>query len=108
MGDFTGFYKAPEWELNLSITLGRTPINSNNPFDPLKVAGYFRAPQFTGKLHITTSTYDFYTNRMALSYDEDGVLVIQPNANGTVGVRRISNVYGSPLQSYKFETFVQK
>lgn len=108
MSDFSGLYKAPEWDLNLAISLGRTPINSNNPFDPLKVAGYLRAPMFTGKMPITASTYDFYTNRMALSYGDDGILVIEPKGNGSVNVRRISNVYGSPLQNFNFENFIQR
>jgi hypothetical protein len=63
---------------------------------------------FTGKMPITASTYDFYTNRMALSYDDDGILVIEPKSNGSVNVRRISNVYGSPLQSFNFENFIQR
>lgn len=105
MHDFTGFYTAPEWELNLSISLGRTPINSNNPFDPLKVAGYLRAPMFTGKLPITASSYDFFTNRMSLTYENEGQLIVRPGGNGTMLVRRISNIYGSPLQSYAFEAY---
>jgi hypothetical protein len=108
IGDFSGLYKAPEWDLNLAISLGRTPINSNNPFDPLKVAGYLRAPIFTGKMPITSSTYDFYTNRMALTYGDDGILVIEPKSNGSLNIRRISNVYGSPLQSFNFENFIQR
>lgn len=108
MGDFSGLYKAPEWDLNLAITLGRTPINSNNPFDPLKVAGYLRAPMFTGKMPITSSTYDFYTNRMAVTYEDDGILVLEPRNDGSVNVRRISNVYGSPLQKFNFEKFIER
>lgn len=108
MHDFSGFYQAPDWELKLAISLGRNPINSNNPFDPLKVGGYLRAPKFTGKLPITGSTYDFFSNRMALFYGDDGVLVLRTGPQGKIQMRRISNIYGSRLQSYQFEDFVQK
>ena len=106
--DFSGLYSAPEWQVSLSVSLGRTPINSNNPFDPLKIGGYLRNPVLTGKMPLTLSSYDFYTGRMSVAYGQRGTLLILPGVDNEMNIRRISNIYGSPLQEYSFERFMRK
>jgi hypothetical protein len=68
-----GYDESP-LDLNIQVVQDRTPINSENPFFPLNITGYYQYRTFTPIIAISGGTYDFYTGRISFG---DGKFVGQ-------------------------------
>lgn len=75
----SGHYESQHLKMEFSARLGRTPVNTENPFYPLVLGGHIYYKQgFLPKIPITGGSFDFYTGRMAI-LAEDGERVIVGN-----------------------------
>lgn len=104
----SGTYDEPTWSLKLMTFQARTPLNSENPFFPLNIAGTLRLKNdlFESNESIKGGSYDFYTGKISLQWKYEGWksegLVVGWHTNDKEMIlRTISNEFGSVLQEYQ-------
>ena len=101
-------YDSPNIELVTNVLPGGAAAGSENPFSPLKFAGYFWFKAgFAKRIHIVSSSYDFYTGRIALitdSSDRAATGFVDPRT-GALRIFWPSNRYGNILKNFEYEEF---
>lgn len=84
-----------DWDLDLDIFMDRTPPNTENPFFPMTFIGFIRGiGGFTANMPVTGGSYDFYTGKLAVFYDDERVLVGKQTP-GDLRLRIISKGFGT-------------
>jgi hypothetical protein len=95
--------------LNLIVNRDRAPLNSDNPFFPLNIKGWiWRKSGVIARESILTSSYDFYTGRIALLYGQDEVIGGVMKMNSTAKLRRLGGGFGTFMQSFELVPFKKK
>ncbi len=97
--------------LELNVLRDRGPLNSDNPFIPLNIKGWiWRRSGLTEKDTIATSSYDFYTGRVALLYGKDKVVtgLINLTSGSPAKLRRLGGDFGTFMQSFDLVPFRKK
>jgi hypothetical protein len=105
MNALAGFYKGPQWDINLVVELGQTPFNSDNPFHPLTFSGWtvFRSLGF--RVSILDGSYDFYTGKVGLILSDGSDIVGVRNQSGEFHLKKVNHLFGTPLKSFDLDKY---
>lgn len=99
--------------VNMKVTQGRGPLNSDNPFYPLAINGYVWTKSHTlKKLPIVEGSYDFYTGRLGFVFGEGDELrnyIGQMNGTNELPIfKRMGGGFGTVMQSFYDEQYLRK
>lgn len=103
MDSITAYYdNIDNFDMDLRVFHGRTPPNTENPFFPLDIGGWFRYRYAGGGQRHTVSggSYDFYTGKIGFERGTNRWNIGTRLNNQQMNLRTISNVYGSVIQNY--------
>jgi hypothetical protein len=103
LSPLTAYYdNIDNFDMNIQIFHGRTPPNTENPFFPLDIGGWFRYRYDGGgpRHPISGGSYDFYTGKIGFERGNNRWSIGKRRSNQQINLRTISNVYGSILQDY--------
>ncbi len=101
MTGLTGEYKNSTWFISLAARLGRTPINTDNPFFPLQLEGFVGPNnRFFRKDDIQRGSYDFYTGKFALLYDNNYLLTGTRFQDGNFSLSYVANKFAVLAQNF--------
>jgi hypothetical protein len=96
----SAFYDENVFEMNLKVFHGSTPPNTENPFFPLNIGGWFRMKAGGAREGIKGGSYDFYTGKIGFERNDDRWTIGHRPDNSRFYMRTISNVYGSVMQDF--------
>ena len=96
----SGFYKGPQWDLNLLVELGQTPYNSDNPFHPLTFSGWTQLRGLGLRETILDGSYDIYTGKLGIMLADGSDLVGMRNQRGELHIKKVGHLYGTPLKPF--------
>lgn len=96
----SAFYDESVFEMNLKVFHGSTPPNTENPFFPLNIGGWFRMKAGGAREGIRGGSYDFYTGKIGFERNDDRWTIGQRPDNSRFYMRTISNVFGSVMQDF--------
>lgn len=105
MESVSASYKGPRWAMSLMVVRESAPLATQNPFYPLNLRGSVRLIDITGNFDIQGGTYDFYTGRFALRFDERTPWVGTRVSRDRIALKLSASGPSSPLGSNAFEIF---
>jgi len=105
MKSLAGFYRGPQWDINLIVELGQTPFNSDNPFHPLTFSGWtvFRSLGF--RVSVLDGSYDFYTGKLGFILSDGSDIVGIRNQLGEFHLKKVNHLVPTPLKSYDLDHY---
>ena len=105
-----GFFEDDQFQINLSVRLGHSPINTENPFFPLMFGGYtYYKKGFSSRAAIVGGSYDFYTDQLAFEVGDKGwVLTGQIGEQSDLYLRLPSEGVYTIMQPYALRRFESK
>lgn len=87
--------------VDLVVSLGSSPVGSDNPFYPLNLYGnVWWKSGIIEKQEIIGGSYDFYTGKIAFQYGKDRLLSGFIGPNKSPKFRRLGGGYGTLMQDY--------
>ena len=104
MNTISGNFNSPNFKLDLDTFLGQTPVNTENPFFPLMLSGFFSYRSgIASRIMISGGSYDFYTGKIGIEIDggkrfSSGSI---SNQNEGMYLRWTSNGFSTILQHFK-------
>ena len=108
MKSLTSEFKSKNFFLDLDIFLGQTPYNTENPFFPLQLSGYFAYRNgITSRIMITGGSYDFYTGKIGIEV-QNGRRVstgMVNNFTSNMNLRWSSRGFATQMQDFDLRDF---
>jgi hypothetical protein len=105
MKSLAGFYKGPQWDINLIVELGQTPFNSDNPFHPLTFSGWTVFRNLGFRVSVLDGSYDFYTGKVGLILSDGSDIVGVRNQEGELILKKVNHLVATPLRSFDLDKY---
>ncbi|MFM8268600.1 MAG: hypothetical protein ACKN9V_00275 [Pseudomonadota bacterium] len=105
MKSIAGFYRGPQWDINLIVELGQTPFNSDNPFHPLTFSGWTILRNLGFRVSILDGSYDFYTGKLGFILSDGSDIVGIRDQQGNVQLKKVNHMMATPLKSFDLDKY---
>lgn len=95
--------------LDLDILVGQAPVNTENPFFPLTLSGYFSyRSDIASRLMITGGSYDFYTGKIGFEINDSPRVFTGLVGTQNMDLRWVSNGFATVIQDFEPSRFYRK
>lgn len=105
MKSLAGFYRGPQWDINLIVELGQTPFNSDNPFHPLTFSGWTTFRTLGFRVSILDGSFDFYTGKLGFILSDGSDIIGIRNQEGEMHLKKVNHLFATPLKSFDLDKY---
>lgn len=102
---FTGLYESNDWYISPIVSLGKTFINTQNPFFPLSFSGWASFKAAGNRIAIEGGSYDFFTGKLGLELAGKIEFVGISSGRGKMGLKKTRFAITTPMQRHELNLF---
>lgn len=101
MQELSGDFSGDKWDLYTTIGLAHAEPGNQNPFSPLEFGGWaIMKNGLTPKYDSLGGSYDFYTGRMFMDFEDGNAFVGQRDSREKLSLRKAYSKVTSPMQEF--------